>query len=55
VVTLKEKNKELKKMETFKKKIEDRYKDKVKELKTTQKEKQVIEEFVRAIMPAGKV
>lgn len=39
VLTLKEKTKELKKMDTFKKKIEDRYKEKVKELKDSKKER----------------
>jgi len=33
IITLKEKNKELKKMEVFKKKLEERYKEKVKQAK----------------------
>ena len=50
-MTLKQKTQEIKKLETFKNKIEDRYKEKVKQLKTNQKERQFAEDFIKAILP----
>ncbi len=50
-MTLKQKTQEIKKLETFKNKIEDRYKEKVKQLKTNQKERQFTEDFIKAILP----
>lgn len=55
VVTLKEKNKEIKKLEAFKKKVEDRYKEKVKENKSIQKEKSILEDFTRIVIPKAKL
>ena len=54
IVTLKEKNKEIKKLETFKKKIEDRYKEKVKEIKDARKDNKILEDFVKSIIPMNK-
>jgi hypothetical protein len=42
-------------METFKKKIEDRYKEKVKQVKDFQKEKQILEDFVKNVLPSNKL
>jgi hypothetical protein len=55
VLTLKEKNKELKKLENFKKKIEDRYREKVKQLKDTQKDKTLLEDVLKTILPSIKL
>ena len=50
-MTLKDKTKEIKKLQTLQKKLEDRYKDKVKQLKDCQKEKLQVEDFLRSIIP----
>ncbi len=55
MLTLKEKNKELKKLENFKKKIEDRYREKVKQLKDTQKDKTLLEDVLKTILPSIKL
>lgn len=55
ILTLKEKNKELKKLENFKKKIEERYKDLIKEKKALQKEKNVLEDFAKFVIPSTKL
>ena len=47
IITLKEKNKELKKMEVFKKKLEERFKDKNKEIKEIKRLKDIVDSFVR--------
>lgn len=47
IITLKEKNKELRKMEVFKKKLEDRFKDKNKEIKEIKRQKDIVDSFVR--------
>lgn len=54
MVTLKEKNKEIKKYEAYKKKIEERYKDLAKSKKDIQKEKIVLEEFLKSVIPSSK-
>ena len=46
VVSLKEKNKEFKKIENLQKKLEDRFKEKVKQAKELLKEKQVVDNFL---------
>ena len=54
IVTLKDKNKEIKKLETFKKKIEDRYKERVKQGKEVFKDKTVLEDALRALVSQSK-
>ncbi|CDW78208.1 UNKNOWN [Stylonychia lemnae] len=53
VLTLKKQSNELKKNEIFKKKIEERYKEKVKQLKDTQKEKTILEDFIKQVIPSN--
>jgi len=55
VITLKEQNAKLKKMETLKAKLEERYKDKTKEVKRLVREKQVAEDFIRQVLGARAV
>lgn len=42
-------------MEVFKKKLEDRYKEKLKQIKDLQKEKLQFEEFIKNVLPSSKV
>jgi hypothetical protein len=51
VVSLKEKSKEVKKLENFKKKIEDRFREKVKECKDAKKDRTMLEEFIKTLFP----
>ena len=42
-------------METFQKKIEERYKEKAKQAKDLQKDKATLEEFVKTLIPSAKL
>eukprot|EP00347_Sterkiella_histriomuscorum_P008471 403344969 len=55
LITLKTQSAELKKMELFKKKLEDRFKEKVKQAKDLQKEKSIMADFIMYAIPAIKV
>lgn len=55
LITLKQQSAELKKNELFKKKLEERFKEKVKQVKDMQKEKTIMSDFIMYAIPAIKV